>query len=359
MASQWGLVQAPRGWYGTGIRIARYKNVLPPAPEPPSFSPTDVSGLAFWLDANDSDTVVTDASGFQVTSWAEKTKGLDIYYPVDGGNKPLYNTHFMNDLNVVYFPLNAALRDAEGTFDFNSRSVFIVCKPLAFDIGAIVPDLAIMDLIAGSATSDMTCALIYTESANTSRYAICSNGNVCGLNFVLTMNPLQTKMIVTFQQSGTNAAENKGFYDTVEQTLSLDNATAGYNPTGQYTLSSDSKQQSIDIAEILMYDSILSETDTAKVLDYLADKWSLQGVTPEGFSSESAPAPAPAPAPALAPVENTSIIYGAYIEGEYPNFYWCDDSGIVEIPYMLAADYDGTTAYRNGEPVTVTNVFYS
>lgn len=353
MASLWGLISAPVGWYGSGVRIGGYKNSLPPAPEPPVFNPADVAGLSFWLDANDNSTIVTDASGIQISSWTEKVNKTDIYSAVDPFNKPLYNTHFMNGLNVVYFPLNAALRDVSATFDFGSRSIFIVCKPLAFDIGGIVPDLAIMDFIAGAATSDMTCALIYTESENTSRYAICSNGNVCGLNFVLTMDPLQTKMIITFKQSSTNTAENKGFYDTTEQTLSFDNATAGYNPTGQYTLSSDSKNQSIDIAEILIYDNILTETDTKKVLDYLADKWSLQGVTPEGFF------PAPVSALASAPVENTSIIYGAYIEGEFPNFYWCDDSGIVEIPYMLAANYDGTTAYRNGEPVTVTNVFYS
>ena len=325
---------------------------------PPVFNPTDISGLAFWLDANDTNSIRTDPSGFQIIEWAEKTKGLDIYSPVNGLNPPLYNTHFMNGLNVVYFPLNAALRDIEASLNFSSRSVFIVCKPLAFDIGGIVPDLAIMDFIAGGATSDMTCALIYTESQNTSRYAICSNGNVCGLNFVLTMNPLQTKMIVTFKQSGTNTAENKGFYDTVEQTLSFDNATAGYNPTGQYTLSSDSKNQSIDIAEILIYDSILTDLDTTKVLDYLADKWSLQGVTPEGLSGVVALDYPPAPA-FSSPSQNTSIIYGAYIEGEYPNFYWCDDFGTVEIPYMLAAGYDGTTAYRNEIPVTVTNVFYS
>lgn len=54
----------------------------------------------------------------------------------------------------------------------------------------------------------------------------------------------------------------------------------------------------------------------------------------------------------------TYIIYGIFVEGEAPNWYWCDENAMVESPPVLAESYDGTTALRDGLAVVVSGTFY-
>lgn len=54
----------------------------------------------------------------------------------------------------------------------------------------------------------------------------------------------------------------------------------------------------------------------------------------------------------------TYIIYGVFVEGEFPNWYWCDENAQVESPPVLAEGYDGTTALRDGLAVVVSGTFY-
>ena len=54
----------------------------------------------------------------------------------------------------------------------------------------------------------------------------------------------------------------------------------------------------------------------------------------------------------------TYIIYGVFVEGEFPNWYWCDEFQQVESPPVLAEAYDGTTALRDGLAVVPSGVFY-
>ena len=54
----------------------------------------------------------------------------------------------------------------------------------------------------------------------------------------------------------------------------------------------------------------------------------------------------------------TYIIYGIFVEGEAPNWYWCDENAQVESPPVLAEAYDGTTALRDGLAVVVSGTFY-
>jgi hypothetical protein len=47
------------------------------------------------------------------------------------------------------------------------------------------------------------------------------------------------------------------------------------------------------------------------------------------------------------------------LEGEAPNWFWCDENQGLETPPVLAAGYDGTTALRDGLAVVVSGVFYA
>lgn len=54
----------------------------------------------------------------------------------------------------------------------------------------------------------------------------------------------------------------------------------------------------------------------------------------------------------------TYIIYGVFVEGENPLWYWCDEFQQVESPPVLAEGYNGTTALRDGLAVVVSGTFY-
>lgn len=58
------------------------------------------------------------------------------------------------------------------------------------------------------------------------------------------------------------------------------------------------------------------------------------------------------------PFAYTYIIYGVFVEGENPLWYWCDENQQTENPPVLADAYDGTTALRDGLAVVVSGVFY-
>ena len=58
------------------------------------------------------------------------------------------------------------------------------------------------------------------------------------------------------------------------------------------------------------------------------------------------------------PFAYTYIIYGVFVEGENPLWYWCDENAVVESPPVLADAYDGTTALRDGLAVVVSGTFY-
>jgi hypothetical protein len=354
-------------WFGSSLlpQPLFYRNILEPAPEPIPFNPsTDVSGLAFWLDANDDVTV--DVSGTDVLSWSEKLKGVDIYEAVDLSNCPQYGIHTMNGLPVVYFPVNSALRDSMTVLDFNDRTCFVVCKPLVFDLSGIVPQEAFLDFYHGDATADMQLGLRYYDVSGVTTYSICQNGINCGVQFDISANPLNTKMILAWRQSSSDLSGNAGYYDTVNIPL-LNSELSSFNPDGQYTLSSTSKNQSLDIAELLIYDSVLSDSDVTKVLDYLADKWNLSGATGSGVNSGSVytnqnipiEEPKTPPPKTPEPFAYTYIIYGAFGEDPTPNWYWCDENAQVESPPVLAGGYDGTTALRDGLAVVVSGVFYA
>jgi hypothetical protein len=352
-------------WFGASVRPITFKNSLPPAPEPNPFNPSnDVSGLAFWLDANDDDTITVDASGINVLSWADKLKGVDIYEAVDLSNCPQYGVHFMNGLNVVYFPLNAALRDSMTVLDFNDRTCFVVCKPLAFDVSG---GTAFLNFYHGDATADMQLGLRWYDVSGFTQYSICENGIACGVQFDISANPLNTRMLLAWRQSNTDLSGNAGYYDTISIPLANSQLT-GFNPDGQYIISDSTKNQSIDIAEILIYDSVLNDSNVSKVLDYLADKWNLSGPTGSGVNGSSVYRAGEAPeekepeplsgTPPPEPFVYTYIIYGVFNEDPTPNWYWCDENAQVESPAVLAEGYDGTTALRDGLAVVVSGTFY-
>lgn len=382
MATNWGYVTSQvLNWNGRGTKAVHFTNVLPPAPEPPVFSPLDLCGCVLWLDANDSDSVQVneDTSGVNVNrvmKWFDKAKPSNQNYYThigDPAGSGLYNVHTMNGLKTVYFEANAAMDHEDGgvAFNFQDRTFFAVIKPLS-DLSG---DLSGANLIFNGFddTGAMNTGFNFDVSGNY-RFSMCENGIQCGIQFDLSYNPLNQRMVIMFAQSSTDLSANAATFDTVYQTLFSNALGTQYNTNQcQYVLNSQTVGTSQDIAEIIMYSRVLDVSEQILVSNYLADKWNASGpglqwaagvATPYPFNPSVAPAPAPAPAPEEPegkepePFAYTYIIYGVFGDGP-PNWYWCDENAQTETPAVLADAYDGTTALRDGLAVVVSGVFYA
>lgn len=386
MATNWGYVTSPSlNWNGRGTQAVHFTNILPPAPEPKVFSPLELSGCVLWLDANDSSTIQVnqDTSGANVNrvmKWFDKAKpSQQNHYekdnnPIESG---LYNVHTMNGLNTVYFENDCYMLHHDGgvTFSFQDRTFFAVVKPLTDLSGTATPYLSIYN---GYEIGDMNTTIALEASGGYS-YVMCENQIQCGIRFDLSGTILNQRMIIMFAQSSTDISGNAGTFDTVYQTLTNSSLAASYNTAqSQYYLNDPNKGTSQDIAEIIMYNRVLSIKEQQQVSDYLADKWNASGpgfqwaqgvAEPYPFNPSSAPISIPEPepeppktpppkTPPLEPFAYTYIIYGIFGDGP-PNWYWCDENAQTETPAVLAEAYDGTTALRDGLAVLVSGVFYA
>lgn len=337
MASRWGLIQTPRGWYGSGVRAPYYRNSLPPfvEPLPNPFSPSDISGLQIWFDANNGGSIGIDESN-NISAWSNLGSAGGVAVQNNGFARVVSD---VGGLNNVQF-LGSDLLMSNVALPYYSRTQFVVFKSITDMQYAYYPYLTFLN---GNDTGAMQSGVSWDSNSGLFQYTICQNGISCPLIGTDSVNPLSNAFLVMYCLDST---------DSINSILSLNNGSnintgSGGDEFFQGTTSfllnnaAGGSGQGQNLCEILEYDSVLSTSNISTVTSYLSTKWGLT------FS------------PAPAPGENTSIIYGAYIEGEAPNFYWCDNLANVEIPYVLAEGYDGTTAYRNGTPVVVTNVFYS
>ena len=273
-------------WFGSyGFqRTLIFKNSLPPAPEPPVFSPLDISGCQLWLDANDTSTIEVngDLSGANVNrvmKWFDKAQPSSQRHfqkISDPSGSGLYNVDFINKLNVVRFEPNCSMEFHDGglTFPFNDRTFFCVFKPQTDLSGLAYPYIQIFIGQGGGAFG-----FYFGEIApNTYRYSCCSNGVVCGIEIDLpNTNPYKNRIVYGMRQSATDLSSNKVSFDTVDQTLASSDL-ANYTLTQQqYTLGVNGVATAFDLAELILYEGVLDDIAFNLVTDYLADKWNLSG----------------------------------------------------------------------------------
>lgn len=287
MATLWGLYGSQTGGgTSTFANIAPYKNILPPAPVPPVFSPLDLSDCAIWLDANDSSTIQVnqDTSGNNVNrvmKWFSKANPSNQNYWKHWGNpheSGLYNTHKMNQLNTIYFEPNTGMEHQGGglALAFNARTMFMVIKPLTDLSGLAYP--YIQTFIGDSLLGQLN--YFGNISPNTWRFSQCSSGLVCGLEFDISYNPVNHRMILMYAQNDASLTGNRATFDTIQQTLATTDVATYEQSKIQYYISNKNVATSQDIAEIILYGRLLSEAEQTQVNDYLADKWNASGINP-------------------------------------------------------------------------------
>lgn len=234
-----------------------------------AFTPTDISGLQLWMDANDGFAVNANEFG-TVLSWHNKGD-LSGNFDLSGTADVRYGDNFVNGLNVVTFNADAFMT---GTFalNFQDRSIFIVSKRNTDISGGVFTWLT-------SDTADGMETGISNSGSNFTYLVSKHPGFSVELGFTTTTDTKGYAELATFTNSSTDLSGNYGALNSTQQSLvasqlaSYETASIGYflgNYFGGSTLAND-----YDLCELIIYDTVLSATDITRVQEYLTAKWAI------------------------------------------------------------------------------------
>lgn len=274
-------------WYPARPFLPSPTNNLPLRAIPVPFAPVDISGLALWLDAADESTVEInlDTSGVNVNrvmKWFDKAfPDNNNYFHHHGApdTSGLYNQHYMVRKPTVYFEPYAMMSHRGGgiVFPFQARTFFCVIKPLTDLSDAALP---FNNIFWGADSGAMQTGFSYNSAVGLYNYTMCEAGFSCGIIFDLSNNPVKQRQIIMFAQTDqVDLSGNTGAFDTLYKPLSESDPADNYDTTTllQYYLNDGSKPTAQDIAEILLYDHLLTRGEQEQVMDYLAAKWNDSG----------------------------------------------------------------------------------
>lgn len=240
-----------------------------------SFSPSDISGLQLWLDANDLTTLWQDSGastpvasdGDPVGAWTDKS--TNGYLPIQAttGNKPTYKTGIQNGLPVLRFDGGDFL---EATFNafFQPGTLFVVYQSTNDEEVGCLYD----GYLASSPANDIQ---IFSDTRTaTKRHANWRAGAADKFIDQATKCSAAT-FYISVTQAEIPGDSASGWRDGIPQANIVTSISPG---TGEDTTRIGQRQSSGlshtgDIGQILAYDSALSITDINSVGNYLADKW--------------------------------------------------------------------------------------
>ena len=226
----------------------------------PPFVPTDIANCVLWLDASDSATITETAGA--VSQWNDKsTSGWNATQGT-GAQQPTTNSRTLNILNVLYF-------DGGDRLDLPSGIYGVSAGPnTAFVVWATDATTTNQRLLGG-----------YTGVAGT-RYGFLINDVAGNAGVRNNSAGISTNQAVTFNTSAhISALRRSGTnLDNIYDGNKTNAADAGdYTVISMHIGSSSALTFSLNgmIAEIVLYNSSLSDADANTVGNYLATKWGI------------------------------------------------------------------------------------
>ncbi|HEB26682.1 hypothetical protein LCGC14_1923580 [marine sediment metagenome] len=228
----------------------------------PAFLPSDIAGLQLWLDANDSATLFQDAAkttaagnGDVVGAWADKSGQGNDATQATTSKKPTRQDGIIGGLPVVrgdagddYLATNTGALTAE--------TIFIVAKHAVNNALGIMVD----------STGAGDTRIVYSPIVNRVIYSYDFVNAIVSSGFTET-DPI----IITAKHDGVTTLSLSVNSDTpVTASRAVDSHTY------LHLLSrSSTSMLNGDIAELLIYDSELSDGNITLVENYLSNKWGI------------------------------------------------------------------------------------
>jgi len=258
-----------------------------------------MTGLQLWLDADDSTTLYGATTGGSlvaadggVARWEDKSGNARHATQSTSANRPARKTAIQGGLDVLRFDgSNDSLSVASSTATFaflhaSNATVFIVYKPNGANPDALY---SLIDNCRNGVTVTGYTLFYDDRSVVPRNDRIVSAGGLNADNFVTvsadSFSPANTFVCITNVikgQDGTAANRSRlyknGTIDAAVNTgtgSTTGNATYDLKLGAAYTWTDDTNFLNGDYAEIIMYDTALSDTNRAAVEAYLLAKWGI------------------------------------------------------------------------------------
>ena len=221
--------------------------------------PLTVSGLQIWLDASDASTITT-ATG--VSQWRDKSGNGNHASQSTGSAQPTVQTAAQNGLNTIRFT-------AASSQKFTLASL----------INLSATGYTFLGVLRRGGPTGLGMLPVFTNSSNSSIYApewyvdgsVYTTGTALQINVAApglaggAYNQISTSMVL----AGTSGSI---YFNGSSQSVLLSNNASAIMQFNQIGQSSDGYANG-EIAEIMLYNSVLSTNDRQKVEAYLKAKW--------------------------------------------------------------------------------------
>jgi hypothetical protein len=290
---------------GTGSYTGQSSSVTPIAGN----VVTAITGLQAWYDASDASTLFDATSGGSlvaadgaVARWEDKSGNARHFTQSTSGNRPLRKTGIQNSLAVLRFDGSndfMSVPSSTAIFKFlhdGDSTVFVVLKP-----GVVANPDALYWILGNStdsgSTDEQTGYYLRYDDRTSARadlddslvHVVLNGGSPRFVGVAKSALPSNTFSLATVRDDPGNATiasrsqvRRNGGSAITQVTSDTNGATA--LPTGNATQNmfvgatpgaTLSWPLNGDIAEIIMYDSALSDTDRSAVESYLRAKWGI------------------------------------------------------------------------------------
>lgn len=238
------------------------------------FAAPVMDGLDVWMDAADIATLVTNASG-QVTSWTDKVGGQLMTPPVGIGGGPLYGATLFNGRPGLCFDrtLNNGLLMASGYANTtNVATAFVMMQRRS----AQTAYAGLLSLYNNGNTdhNNANSAAFYHFNGTAPFYTLMGwRNNMSGGQIPLTQ---ESPMCLMSRFNGSSHTlmqdgDIPGSVSTAAQMyapFNADRLILGNRPVSSYTYPFNG-----DVAEVLVYNRVLTATEELQVTEYLRAKW--------------------------------------------------------------------------------------
>ena len=251
-----------------------------------AYVPGPVAGYVVWLDASDTSTITV--SGTAVTQWTDKSVNARTFTQGTAGNRPVSGVSTKNSRNVIDFDgsddfLESTAATSVWKFlsDGTQHTYFVVAKSTDLNnYGTVFGNVnsAKIGIEGAQFRPDPAIACyINTQDGSNAAAIYNSGGSISNNEWVYAY--FRNK-----PSDGTAANRSKGQIKlgTAYSNNASTNTPSNSNPNYTLVVGATRNNSGViadrfigSIAEIIIYNSYLSDTDTATVQTYLANKWSI------------------------------------------------------------------------------------
>lgn len=217
--------------------------------------PSDISGLVGWFKA---DAITGLSDGASVASWVDSSTTAGNATQATSADRPIYKTGIVNGLPVVRFQDTSDSLTVASPGTYSATTIFAVVR-------------------FPNTTADSP---IFRHTSNGGIEWRCQSPGVLNLdrrgiaNVFTGTTTLSTSSFTIVTLSSSNAANTHAQYinGTVEST-----ASGGNDPdsSGAYEFGRMNASGNFDYAELIVYNSALSDTDRNAITSYLGSKYAI------------------------------------------------------------------------------------